>query len=179
MLPIILPLKAILFQVLFLAIAIAIEAAVWRWQLNLPRRTTIEFAMATNLLAAVIGWLVFFFTQQFLLSRELQILLISYIFFGTFVTGTWIRSSEWLVILICFFIFLMTYIIKSKGLALMQWMEVLPPSIVLSGQKSPKVMSSVFSKIDRQQNFALLVGHSFSHTAILAILFILNLKLLG
>ncbi len=177
--PIILPLKAILLQVLFLAIAIAIEAFVWRRKLHLPRRTTVEFAMATNLLAAVVGWLVFFLVQRFLMPRSLQIQLVSYIFFSNFVPNSWMGLSEWLVILICFGVFLMTYIVKAKGLSLMQWMEVLPPSITIPKKDVPKVLTSILPKIHRQQNFTLLVGHSVSHSAILIILFVLNLRLLG
>ncbi|HEY9751417.1 MAG TPA: hypothetical protein V6C46_00580, partial [Coleofasciculaceae cyanobacterium] len=69
-------------------VAIAIEAYVFRHLLTskdkqLGLKTSIQYAITLNLLAAVVGWVSFFLAQPFL-PPVLRIQLISFIFFNQF-----------------------------------------------------------------------------------------------
>lgn len=83
----VLPLRAVLFQGVFLLIAIAIESFILHKQLGLSRRTSLEYAASLNLFSTVIGWL-FFFLIQPNLPAELQRQLLQYIFFNRFAPGS-------------------------------------------------------------------------------------------
>ena len=81
MFSLVLPLRAILFQLLFLLVAIAVEAIVFKERLNLTRRISLEYSASINLLSTVIGWL-FFFTLEPALPLAWKGPLISYVLFN-------------------------------------------------------------------------------------------------
>ncbi|NJR39502.1 MAG: hypothetical protein HC781_12655 [Leptolyngbyaceae cyanobacterium CSU_1_4] len=84
--PPVVPLRAIAFQIVFLLMAIAIEATVLHKQLNIPPKQSIQFAASINLLTTVAGWLVTFLLLGTSLSlptpllTELKIALMNFIF---------------------------------------------------------------------------------------------------
>ena len=110
----VLPLRAVLFQLLFLVTAIALESMVLRNRLEIGRKTSIQFAATTNLLSTVIGWMLFFIAEP-LLSPELRSQLISYIFFD-------LTTNPPLLIGLAFVSFIATFLVKLEGIT---WLELL------------------------------------------------------
>lgn len=110
----VLPLRAILFQLLFLVTAIALESMVLRNRLEIGRKTSIQFAATTNLLSTVIGWMLFFIAEP-LLSDEWRSQLISYIFFD-------LTTNPPLLIGLAFVSFIATFLVKLEGIT---WLELL------------------------------------------------------
>lgn len=115
----VLPLRAIVFQILFLLIAIAIEALVLQRRLQIARRKSVEYAAFMNLLSAILGWIVFFFLTS-RLPRELKAQLLSYIFYGNFLTLSPFSNPMPWVILMSFATFMATFVIKNKTLEVFQ-----------------------------------------------------------
>lgn len=115
----VLPLRAIVFQVLFLLIAIAIEALVLHRRLEIARRKCVEYAAFMNLLSSILGWIVFFFMVS-RLSGELKAQLLSYIFYDNYV-GLYGSSNPmaWLL-LMSFAAFAATFVVKNKTLEVFQ-----------------------------------------------------------
>ncbi|MBD2040092.1 filament integrity protein FraC [Microcoleus sp. FACHB-672] len=194
----VLPLRAIVFQVLFLLIAIAIEALVLHSRLEIARRKSVEYAAFMNLLSAILGWIVFFFMVS-RLSGELKAQLLSYIFYDNF--SALYRSSNpmpWLL-LMSFATFLATFVIKNKTLEVFQlFLERHSPqdsakpanlnefsmeAILTIGNKiifgSTPLTKSLTHKsperitlFSRRQSLAILWGHLCSNSIILVILFL-------
>lgn len=114
----VIPLPLILFQTVFLLVAIIIEAMVLRQNLRWPRRISLERAATINLLAVTIGWILFFLIEP-ILPEALHEQLISFIFFDRFFANAWSGSlAIWLVGagIISFFV---TFFIKLEGLTLL------------------------------------------------------------
>ncbi|MBW4557837.1 MAG: filament integrity protein fraC [Trichormus sp. ATA11-4-KO1] len=105
--PQILPLGAILFEFLFLLIAIPIEAYVFNNRLKFDKKTSMFYAISINLFSSTFGWLIFFFLEP-ILPVDLKSELISYIFFNTFRQ----QSTQAILILAAFIIFFMTFLMK-------------------------------------------------------------------
>ncbi|NEP40899.1 MAG: hypothetical protein F6K35_17370 [Okeania sp. SIO2H7] len=78
----ILPLKIVIFQILILLVAIATEAAIFKFQLKLPPKTAVEYAAFINLLSACAGWTVFLSILNFLPDYFLDRVML-YIIFGS------------------------------------------------------------------------------------------------
>ena len=110
----VLPLRAVLYQLLFLVTAIALESMVLRNRLGIGRKTSIQFAATTNLLSTVIGWMLFFIAEP-LLSPELRSQLISYIFFD-------LTTNPPFLIGLAFVSFIATFLVKLEGIT---WLELL------------------------------------------------------
>ncbi|MEB3294255.1 MAG: hypothetical protein VKJ24_13940 [Synechococcales bacterium] len=125
----VLPLRAIAFQLLFLLMAIAIEAAVLNVRLDLGRKTSMQYAATVNLFTTVLGWMVFFIAEP-LIPEPARRLLIEYVFFG-------VRTIPIAVIIIGFIIFLLTFLLKWQG---MEWLEMLL-------EKQPKVAENLEAPI--------------------------------
>lgn len=112
------PLQTYLFQAIFLLVAIALEARVLYKRLGISRKTSVEYATSINLLAAIIGWLVFFIIQD-RIPLALKDQLISYIFFDRLLGP----QPENLLLVIAaagVVIFFSAFLIKLKGLELLE-----------------------------------------------------------
>ncbi len=120
------PLQTILFQFLLLLVGIAIESFILYRQLNLSQRRSIDYAISINLFSTILGWIVFFYVHPWL-PRSLKSQLISYIFFDRFFPFA--QSSNILTELILsgFVVFFATFIVKLKGLELLQMLLEAPP----------------------------------------------------
>lgn len=193
MLSSILPLKAIAYQSLFLLIAIAIEATILYQRLNedamktLPARPvvspkqSIQYATVSELLTAVVGWLVFFlfFSTTTILPADLQAALLNFIFFDK-----WTDETATLLILVSFITFFASLAVKHLGLLGLRWLlqgqEPAPPSPKADTEENPepRVRSrvSVFRDLRKEprqfqpQFNALLVANAWAYSAILAVL---------
>ena len=111
------PLKAVVFQILFLLVAIALEAMVLRQNLRLGYKQSVRYAAAINLLTVVVGWLAFLSIEP-LFKPRLQAQVISYVLFDNLITNTLKPQMGWIILLMGLVAFFMTLILKLKGLEL-------------------------------------------------------------
>ncbi|MFK0730202.1 MAG: filament integrity protein FraC [Gloeotrichia echinulata HAB0833] len=105
--PSIVPLGAVLFDFLFVLIAIPVEAYVLNTRLLFDKKTSIFYAISANLFSSVIGWIVFFLLEP-ILPVQLKSELINYVFFNNFKS----TSTQSLVIVTAFIIFFATFLVK-------------------------------------------------------------------
>jgi hypothetical protein len=173
----VLPARAIAFQILFLLVAIALEALVLYRRLPYTYKSSVRYAATLNLLSTFVGWVVFFNVQQ-LLPEDLRIQLISFFFFERFFPNDWSASISPMVITTAFGIFLGVIFVEYQGLMVLEAM--------LETRKPQSEMESILRPRDRfkfrrleeggilfKQNdraYTLLVANSLSFSAILMIL---------
>jgi hypothetical protein len=171
-LPKILPIGAILFETLFLLIAIPLEGYILNRSLKFDKKTSIFYAIAMNVFSSVIGWNMFFLIEP-ILSVPIKSELIGYIFFNTFKNP---RTQNY-IILIGFLIFFATFLLKFLLL------KILLITLDESGKKPEITETSLHQKIiinkkRKLQNTTLvtttLIANSLSYTAITLILVIRN-----
>ncbi len=110
----ILPLRTIALQTLFLWVAIAIESYIFHAQLNLHRRFSIFYATTLNLVANLMGWFLFFNLER-LLPDRLRQTLIDFI-----ILGDWDKYSLSWVLLGGIAGFLISWFVKRRGLAILR-----------------------------------------------------------
>ncbi|MDB9466618.1 filament integrity protein FraC [Dolichospermum circinale] len=172
-LPIILPIGAIFFEILFLLAAIPVEASVLNKWLKFDKKTSIFYAITINVFSSVIGWIIFFMIEP-ILPTTIKSELINYVFFNK-LKDTSISS---LIILLSFTIFLATFIVKFLI------MKMLIIVMDESGKKTEiDIISSqqraIYMNIAKLQNTslvtAILIANSLSYTAITIILLIRSL----
>ncbi|MEH1908607.1 filament integrity protein FraC [Nostoc sp.] len=107
MLPRIFPIGGILFDFLFVLIAIPIEAYVLHSRLKFDKKTSTFYAISINLFSSVIGWFIFFVSEP-MLPIQVKSELINYMFFNSFKSS----KSQTLIILTAFIIFFATFLLK-------------------------------------------------------------------
>ncbi len=110
----VLPLRAILYQLLFIVLAIAVESIVLQRYLGIGRKSSIQYASTANLLATVVGWFVFFVVEPWL-PQPWQQQLINYIFFDY-------TNNPPLLVGLAFLTFLGTFIVKLQSL---NWLDLI------------------------------------------------------
>ncbi|MDZ8055613.1 MAG: filament integrity protein FraC [Aulosira sp. ZfuVER01] len=106
-LPSVWPVGAVLFDLLFLLMAISIEAYCFNSRLKFDKKTSIFYAISINLFSSVIGWIVFFMIEP-ILPVDLKSELINFVFFNSFK----LPNTQTLIILTAFIIFFGTFIVK-------------------------------------------------------------------
>jgi len=106
-LPRVLPIGAILFDFLFLLLAISIEASCFNTRLKFDKKTSVFYAISINLFSSVIGWVAFFIIEP-ILPIQLKSELINFIFFNNFKYS----NTQTIIILAAFIIFFGTFIVK-------------------------------------------------------------------
>lgn len=119
---VILPLRAIALQMLFLWVAIAIESYLLHTQLQLQRRFSIFYAATLNLLANLIGWFLFF-NLEILLPDRIRKSLIHLL-----LLNHWDQSSLSWTLLAIISAFLIGWFVKRQGIAILRtirkiWVE--------------------------------------------------------
>ena len=171
----ILPLRAVVFQALFLLTAIALEALVLHRMLSLDYKTSMQYAISINLLSTLIGWLCFFIGQPWL-PATWHVQLISFIFFEHFYADPMLLNVAPVLVIFTLAMFLGTFLIKLKGLDLLELLlEKDPkPGIPieakpgrLRGRKEHGVAFRANSRI-----YTVLVANAVSFSAILLLLFL-------
>jgi hypothetical protein len=172
----VLPLRAVLFQFLFLMIAIAIDSVVYYRNVEtLEYKPSVQYAATANLFSTCLGWLIFFGAQPFL-PLGLREQLISFIFFGQFFINAW---SDWMPQILLTgagLIFCGTVIAKLVGLNLLERLlekEVNPEEAKLTAQaKRLQRRQAWMHRINPRREFfmAVLRGCGYSFSAILLIL---------
>lgn len=113
--PTTLPLRMVAFQILFLVLAIAIEASILRNGLDLKPKRSVEYATVLNLLAAVMIWLLFLNLQP-ILPEPLRLQLIAGVLFDQWAGAI----TSWLIV-VALVIFFLSWILKVIGLTQMQF----------------------------------------------------------
>ena len=174
MIPEIIPLGAILFNFLFILIAIPLEAYILNKRLKFDKRTSTFYAISINLLSNAIGWIVFFLLEP-LLAIPLKSELISYIFFAHFLS----TKIQMLMILTAFIIFFGTFLLKVLFLRLLLLS-------LTDFQKSEPASTSQRVNLRRSQKLKLqntnlattvLIANALSYSAIAMILFLIPKQL--
>jgi hypothetical protein len=171
-LPKILPIGAILFETLFLLVAIPIEGYILHRNLKFDKKTSIFYAIAMNVFSSVIGWNVFFLVEP-LLPVQLKSELISYVFFNNFTSS----NSQSYIIFLCFLIFFFTFMVKFLLLKIM--MITLgdlsnKQDISATSQREKIVMNEKMKLQNTSLVTSTLIANSLSYTAITLILAIRN-----
>ncbi|MFE4106267.1 filament integrity protein FraC [Almyronema epifaneia] len=112
------PLRAIIFQSLFLLVAIALEASILRQRLRLAYRPSIEYATTINLLSASLGWFAFLALEP-LLAPAVRAQILSFVLFGQFFSSPE-QNIGLLFIAAGFLTFFLTFWVKLQGL---DWLQ--------------------------------------------------------
>jgi hypothetical protein len=181
----VLPLQTILFQLLFLLVAIALEARVLYRRLRISRKASIKYATSINLLATVSGWLVFFIlvTQKNLLPLDLKDQIVSYIFFDRFLTP--LPGNFYLILIATVIvIFFCAFVIKLKGLQLLEACletstakkPLLPPDKQSSDTFQDRLERAIV-RTDPNQAATIFLANAYSNSAIFLLLFLRFIQL--
>jgi hypothetical protein len=172
----ILPLRAVLLQSLFLLVTIAIEAVILRWELRMPYKRSVQYAATLNLLSMVIGWLSFFLTLPILDARLLEDV-ISYVLFDR------LPINVFLIVVGGFIAFMLSFLVKLYGLKGLDFIlerqgpkpvEDAPPTE--RSRRSFTSPATRYRESDRPQTpqssprYAILLANAASYSAIAAIL---------
>lgn len=177
---IVLPLRAIACQVLFLWVAIAIEAAIFHRQLGLSRRVSLYYAVPTNLVCVVLGWLVFFYVVDLFPRQPLVIQAIGYIFTGRFVPIPGRESVEPLVAVVAIAMFLVSFFLKSQLLYSLQSLKVLPTENLEQFVQDDRPISDRLLRyqvrVERDRSILIAHGASSSAVFLLSVLSILGMQ---
>ncbi|MBF2035859.1 MAG: hypothetical protein IGR92_10345 [Leptolyngbyaceae cyanobacterium T60_A2020_046] len=168
----VIPLRALLFQSLLLLVAIMLEAMVLRQRMRWGFQPSIKYAATLNLMAVVIGWIVFLGIEP-LFPPDLRTQVISYILFGHFYRNPWSGSLGTLIIGSGLVVFFVTFWIKAKGLEVLTWMmgnplvsaTKVPPSQRI--RYGPKRSSAAATP---PHTLAVLHANAWSFSAILVLL---------
>lgn len=169
----ILPLRAVVFQCLLLLVAIALEAIVLRRQLRLGFQPSIRYAASLNLLAVVLGWIVFFSLER-LLPGTMRTQIISYVLFGHFYTNSMVGSLGAIVVAVGLIVFFITFWLKAIALRWLTWLLEVP--IVKPRESSDNPNRFRYRRLQAASEtasphlLAVLQANALSFTAILLLL---------
>ncbi|MBW4574647.1 MAG: hypothetical protein KME08_05120 [Aphanothece sp. CMT-3BRIN-NPC111] len=151
-------------------------------QLKISRRTSIEYATSMNLLSTILGWLVFFCIQPFL-PYPLKLQIISFIFFNRF-TNSQLPFINAFVIMLGIGLFFASFLIKVKGLDILQFLVSEPDNNQLSLEPESRKSKNAHSLVKQEhlqksstQAEVILLANACSHSAILMILFLRSIEI--
>lgn len=171
MLPRIFPIGGFLFDLLFVLIAIPIEAYILHARLKFDKKTSTFYAISINLFSSVIGWFIFFVSEP-ILPIQFKSELINYMLFNSFKSS----NTQTLIILTACIIFFTTFLMKFFIL------KVLLFSLNESfAKKEEEPQTSLrqqrrrFSSLNFQNTnlvTTILIANSLSYTAITIILLV-------
>jgi hypothetical protein len=108
------PLRAIVYQLLFVVLAISVEAFVLQRYLGIGRKTSIQYTSTGNLLSTVVGWFLFFIVEP-LLPPLWQQQFLEFVFFNS-------AANQALLIGLTLPIFLGTFIVKLQSI---EWLDLI------------------------------------------------------
>ncbi len=176
----VLPLQTYLFQFLFLLVAIALESRVLYRRMSINRRTSVEYATFINLLAASVGWLVFFMIQDFI-PLDFKDQLISYIFFDHLLGShpeqlTLVIAATGVVIFFC------AFLIKLTGLDVLEaFLQERRKGDQLLGRRSWPTLThrldEAVSPPKPNHATTILLANAYSYSAISLLLFLRFLQI--
>ncbi len=168
----VLPLRAVIFQCLLLLVAISLEAIVLRNQLRLGFQPSIRYAAVLNLLAVVLGWLLFFAFEP-LLPSGVRVQLLSYILFGNFLGDMATNRIGIFIVIMGLVSFFLTFWVKAKGLEILTWIlgsPIVPQVIEKDGNRFRYRRSPTLDVPTSRHILAVLQANALSFSAILLLL---------
>lgn len=173
----VLPARAIAFQILFLLVAIALEALVLYRRLPYSYKNSVRYAATLNLLSTFVGWVIFFNVQQ-VLPESLRVQLISFFFFERFFPNDWQGSMAPMMVTIALGTFLGVIVAEYQALTLLE--------IMLETRKPEETTDTILKSRDRfkfrrleeggilfrknDRAYTLLIANSLSFSAVLLLL---------
>jgi hypothetical protein len=170
------PLGTILFNSLFLLVAIAIESYVFHTRIRrLPdKKTSVAYATCVNLFSNVVGWVIFFAVEP-LLPVYVKTQLVSFVFFNQLNSPD--ANLQSFIILVGFIMFFATFALKFTGLRLLEIALTYP-------QAEPEKLNTLTinrrsfkTKLQsRNTSVGVLLANAFSYSAILMILVLRSLE---
>jgi hypothetical protein len=167
-LPSVYPLGVILFDFLFLLVAIPIEAYILNTRLRFDKKTSIFYAISINLISSVVGWVAFFIAEP-LLPKDLRTELISYAFFNKFQSNTVPPLLIFTALIIFFGTFILKFFILKGLLVLLSEPEKAPKD-----PENFKQRNTIRASRAKLQNTSVvtttLIANSLSYSAIAIIL---------
>jgi hypothetical protein len=172
----ILPLRAVALQLLFLLVAVAIEAFVLRQRLGMTPRGSARYALALNLFSSVLGWLLVFSVQP-LLPEALQTELVSLTLFGQFYSSWALESLLPIFAMSALAVLLGTFLAESfcMNFLLLIWASVAPSKhrniSEVQVNRNLRYSTSQTTKVRRD---ALLIGNALSFGAVLLLVVVLS-----
>lgn len=176
------PFKAILIQLLFLVLEIAIHTWVFQSRLqirmNFTPRKSVEYAITLTLLATVVGWLIFFWELAYLFYQpELKNKLIIYILFNE-----WSEMTLILLFVGGLATFFITLSVKLLGFRILEIIRgdrqpqnkptLVGNSAILGGFRRRNSVKS--ANLHRSPYSTILMAHAWSYSTLLIILLLLN-----
>ncbi|MFB2968359.1 filament integrity protein FraC [Aerosakkonema sp. BLCC-F183] len=169
---VVLPLRAIMFQILFLSIAIAVESFVLEKRLGLSRRVSLEYATSINLFSTIFGWLTFFFMEPFL-PQLLRKELINFILFDNFVFPQSLPSTSiyFNIILLAILVFLLSFFIELFSLNLLIKLN----NILKSNVSNKADFQSQITKVKVIEPNSLFLANAYSQSLILLLCFFIQI----
>ncbi|MBD1923546.1 filament integrity protein fraC [Microcoleus sp. FACHB-831] len=178
----VLPLQAILWQLFFLLIAIALEGYILQLKLNLSRKASIDYAMAINLITTILGWFSFFYLLP-ILPNYIKYQAIGYIFLDRF-TPPQTATLTLEVILTLSIIFMSAFIVKLQSLKLLQRFLEPPKENESAEDQKNKLnrgnrlssLKSTFSLSNPSKATVILVANALSSSVIVLILLVRSLR---
>lgn len=170
------PLKAIVFQALFLLVAIALEAGVLRQRLYLGFQDSVQYATVINLSATVVGWFAFLLIEP-LAPPDLEAQIISYVLFDRLTINSWSTRIGMIILLAGLVAFFVTLLIKLKGLELIMraagtWRIPKEPEKLSRTQRYARARAGTSLQQQAVSRFsnAVLQANALSFTALLLLL---------
>ena len=169
--PEVFPLGLILFDVLFLLVAIPIEAYILNIRLNFDKKSSAFYATCVNFFSSAIGWFIFFILEPNL-PENWRLELINFVLFNRLSDSGEVLSSIVIFASLAFFI---TFIMKLVILKMLVFSLREQP---LSIQTQPLMRrysrrNSRAKILNTNLVLTVLIANALSYSAILAILFII------
>ncbi len=171
--PEVFPLGIILFDVLFLLVAIPIEAYIFNIRLNFDKKSSAFYAIGVNFFSSAIGWFICFQLEPYLPERW-RLELINFVFFNRLSFSGEVYGSIIVFASIAFFITFLMKLILLKSLIFSLREEISFPL---------KTQSALISRYSRRKSRAkilntnlvltVLIANALSYSAILVLLFII------
>ena len=163
----IVPFKTVLLQTLFLLVAIAVESSFLYEFLRYSRKTSLEYAIAMNLFATIVGWVIFF-TVIPLTGSAIKTQFMDFIFLNKV-----LPKFDVLAVLIIVILFISLFLLKQLMFTSLKKIKTfsLQPKINLHNKYKPIFQKPIKPII---KNRVILWGHSCSHMIILLLLLLIN-----
>lgn len=164
------PVRVILFQVLVLLVAIALEALVLEQKLGVSKRGSVQFAAILNLFSTIAGWLVFL-VVELVMPEQWRWELMNYVLFDR---PFQIDAQTVSTLAVCFFLitFVLTFFLETQALNfLLLILRTEPRMRKDTGQVQTNRMSRYqASWTDRYRMNTLLQANAYSYGVLLVLL---------
>lgn len=165
------PLRAIVFQCLLLLVAIVLEAIILRRKLKLGFQPSIQYAATLNLLAVVLGWVLFLGIEP-VLPESIRTQVISYVLFGDFYANVLSSRLSLVVVSAGLVMFFLTFWVKATALEWLTWLLEAPVVKPVSDQNTNRFRYRRTTDQDSTSPhvLAILQANALSFSAVLLIL---------